>query len=344
MKAGGSRPREEPESMANAPPTLFPVFFNLADRRVAVVGGGAVAERKVGLLLGTGAAIVVVAPALTPWLRDAADAGSLEHVPAPFTPASLDGAWLVVAATDQGGVNQAVAAAARERRIPCNVVDDPVLSTIQVPAIIDRSPLVVAVSSGGSAPMLARRIRERLESLLDESTGDLARFVARYRSRIVRRFRDLDARRDFYDWMLDGPLPGLLAAGEDRRACLTLEAAMDGESAARIGSATILAAADGPVDLLTLRALRALNQADLVAHVPAVNPAILDKARRDAARIALKGQGLRSEPDASGDDGLAWLVRHVKSGKRATLLLGTAHDPQLLARRIVARGVPCTVL
>ena len=124
MKAGGSRPREEAQSMANAPPTLFPVFFNLADRRVAVVGGGAVAERKVSLLLGTGAAIVVVAPALTPWLRDAADAGSLEHVPAPFTPASLDGAWLVVAATDQGGVNQAVAAAARERRIPCNVVDD----------------------------------------------------------------------------------------------------------------------------------------------------------------------------------------------------------------------------
>ena len=323
---------------------LFPVFFNLAGRRVVVAGGGAVAERKVRLLLGAGAAIAVAAPALTPWLREAVDLGKLRHLPAAFSPACLDGAWLAVAATDHGPTNQAVAAAALARRIPCNVVDDPALSTIQVPAILDRSPLVVAISSGGCAPVLARRIRERLEALLDESSGDLARLAARYRSRIVSRFRDLDRRRDFYDWMLDGPLPSLLAAGHGRQACLALEAAMLADAPLRTGSATILAAADGPADMLTLRALRMLNQADLVAHVPAVNPAILDKARRDAARIELKGPGLQPDPAIAAGSGPDWLARQVRAGQRAVLLLGTAHDPKLLARRITACGVACTVL
>ncbi|WP_217278788.1 siroheme synthase [Achromobacter pestifer] len=323
---------------------LFPVFFNLAGRQVVVVGGGAVAERKIRLLLAAGAAIAVAAPALTSWLRAAADQGKIQHLPAAFSPACLDGAWLAVAATDHGDTNQAVAAAALARRIPCNVVDDPVLSTIQVPAILDRSPLVVAVSSGGCAPVLARRIRERLEALLDESTGDLARLAARYRSRIVSRFRDLDERRDFYDWMLDGPLPSLLAAGDGRQAGLALEAAMQADAPPRMGSATILAAADGPADLLTLRALRMLNQADLVAHVPAVNPAILDKARRDAARVELKGPGMQPEPAVAAGAGLEWLARQVRAGQRAVLLLGAAHDPKLLARRMAACGVACSVL
>ncbi|MGB3433073.1 NAD(P)-dependent oxidoreductase [Achromobacter sp.] len=330
--------------MDTASAMLFPVFYNLVGRRVIVVGGGAVAERKIRLLLGTGAAITVGAPALTSWLQQAADQGRIEHAPAAFAPACLDGAWLAVAATDRGDTNQAVAAAALRRRIPCNVVDDPVLSTIQVPAILDRSPLVVAISSGGCAPVLARRIRERLEAQVDESTGDLARLAARYRGRIVARFRDLDERRDFYDWMLDGPLPSLLAAGDGRQACLTLEAAMQAETQPRTGSATILAAADGPADLLTLRALRMLSQADLVAHVPAVNPAILDKARRDAARIALKGPGLQPDPAVAAGAGLDWLARQVQAGQRAVLLLDTAHDPKLLARRITACGVACAVL
>ena len=323
---------------------LFPVYFNLAGRRVVVVGGGAVAERKIRLLLRAGAAIAVAAPALTSWLHAAADQDQFQHMPEAFSPACLDGAWLAVAATDHGGTNQAVAAAAVARRIPCNVVDDPVLSTIQVPAILDRSPLVVAISSGGCAPVLARRIRERLEALLDESTGDLARLAARYRNRIAARFRNLDQRRDFYDWMLDGPLPSLLAAGDGRQAGLALEAAMQADTLPRTGSATILAAADGPADLLTLRALRLLNQADLVAHVPAVNPAILDKARRDATRIELKGPGLQPDATVATGTGLDWLARQVRAGQRTVLLLGTAHDPKLLVRRMLACGVACSVL
>jgi len=330
--------------MDTASAMLFPVYFNLAGRRVIVIGGGAVAERKIRLLLRTGAALTVAAPTLTTWLQQAAAQGKFQHTPAAFAPACLDGAWLAVAATDRGSINQAVAAAALRRRIPCNVVDDPVLSTIQVPAILDRSPLVVAISSGGCAPVLARRIRERLEALVDENMGDLARLAARYRSRIVARFRDLDERRDFYDWMLDGPLPSLLAAGDGRQACLALEGAMQAETQRRTGSATILAAADGPADLLTLRALRLLNQADLVAHVPAVNPAILDKARRDAARIELQGPGLQPDPAITAGAGLDWLARQVRAGRRAIVLLGTAHDPKLLARRITACGVACTVL
>ncbi|MFY0480006.1 precorrin-2 dehydrogenase/sirohydrochlorin ferrochelatase family protein [Achromobacter marplatensis] len=327
------------------PTKLFPVFFNLAGRRVAVIGGGSVAERKVRLLLGTEAVIVVVAPVLVSWLQAMAEEGVVRHVPARFTPAHLDGAWLVIAATDQAGVNRAVSGAAQQRKIPCNVVDDPALSSFQVPAIIDRSPLMVAVSSGGSAPVLARRIRERFESLLDDGVGNLLNFAACHRSRIAQRLRDLGARRRFYDWMMDGPLMGLLTAGKDTQAGCVLEAALkESPTGTPEGSATILSGADGAADLLTLRALRTLNQADLIIHAPQANPAILDKARRDATRVALDLQTGTGGPETAGEDWFAWLAREVRSGRRVTILPGSASSAQTLARRLLECGVACAVL
>ncbi|WP_312998438.1 bifunctional precorrin-2 dehydrogenase/sirohydrochlorin ferrochelatase, partial [Achromobacter animicus] len=176
---------------------LFPIFADLTDRLVLVVGGGAVAERKTLALLEACANVVVGAPELTPALAALAAEGRIRHLPGPFDPAWLQDVWLVVAATDDRAVNAAVSEAAKARRIFTNVVDDPELSSFQVPSIVDRSPVIVAISSSGVAPVLARRIRERIESLFDHTLGQLAGLAATYRKRIRASHPDLGARRRF---------------------------------------------------------------------------------------------------------------------------------------------------
>jgi uroporphyrin-III C-methyltransferase/precorrin-2 dehydrogenase/sirohydrochlorin ferrochelatase len=167
---------------------------------VLVVGGGEVAERKARLLCDAGARVLVVARALTPWLDgQAADsAGVITHLAADYADEQLDGVVLAVAATADRELNARVAAAARARNLLANVVDDAELSGFIVPAIVDRSPVMIAVSSGGTAPVLARLIRERLETTVDESIGPLAELLARWRARIRAAFPDLAARRRFY--------------------------------------------------------------------------------------------------------------------------------------------------
>mgnify|MGYP002040189523 FL=1 len=182
---------------------LFPIFADLKARLVLVVGGGAVAERKTLALLEASAEVVVGAPELTPALAALAAEGRIRHLAGRFDAAWLDDVWLVVAATDDRAANAAVSEAAGARRIFTNVVDDPDLSSFQVPSIVDRSPVIVAISSSGVAPVLARRIRERIESLFDHTLGQLAGLAATSRKRIRASHPDLGARRRFYDWLLD---------------------------------------------------------------------------------------------------------------------------------------------
>ncbi|MCF5919706.1 precorrin-2 dehydrogenase/sirohydrochlorin ferrochelatase family protein, partial [Xanthomonas perforans] len=163
---------------------LFPLFANLQGRAVLVIGGGEVATRKVLALLKAQAHIRLYAHALSPELAQLLQAGRFEQMTGEFDPAWIDTVWLVVAATDDVDLNQRVAAAAGARQRLVNVVDDAELSTYQVPAIVDRDPLVIAISSAGAAPMLARRLRERLERELHASVGTLAALFARHRERI----------------------------------------------------------------------------------------------------------------------------------------------------------------
>src|SRR5690606_28768369 len=161
-------------------------------------------------LLGTGARIVVGAPALAPALADLAQAGHLEHLAGGFTPVWLDQAWLAIAATDDPAVNRAVAEAGEARRVWVNVVDDAELARVHLPAGVERGPLQIAISSGGGAPMLARLVRERLEAQFDDSFGALAALLARHRSRLRARWPDTVARRGAFERLLAGPLQGLL--------------------------------------------------------------------------------------------------------------------------------------
>ena len=188
----------------------FPLFLDLRGRRVVIVGGGVIAERKFALLAASGADIRLIAPTLTAGLASARVRAQAEHRPAEFDPADLEGARLVIAATDDPDCNRRVAAAAEARGIWVNVVDDLELSSGILPAIVDRSPLVIAVSSEGTAPALARLVRERIEAALDESVGALAAFTARWRARIKTASPDLNARRRLYDWLLRGPVAAAL--------------------------------------------------------------------------------------------------------------------------------------
>ena len=191
----------------------FPLFLDLRDRRVVIVGGGVVAERKFALLAGSGADIRLVAPTVTAGLAVALAREKMQHLSGEFAPSQLESARLVIAATDDPACNRAIALAAEARGIIVNVVDDLELSSGILPAIIDRSPLVVAVSTEGTAPVLARLVRERIEAALDESLGELAAFLGSWRGRIKAALPQLSARRRLYDWLLRGPVAAALRAG-----------------------------------------------------------------------------------------------------------------------------------
>lgn len=266
---------------------LFPIFANLEDRLVLIIGGGDVAQRKIEALLKAGARVQVHArdfnPALSAWL----DQGRLQRLQGEFDCNWLDQVWLVVAATDDRAFNRELADEAGRRQRLVNVVDDAELSTFHVPAIVDRDPLQIAISSGGSAPMLARRLRERLETELDESLGKLASMFATHRESIRRQFPDLAQRRRWFDHVLDGPISVLLQQGQFDLATQMFSDAVARGAADIDGEGRIILVDAGHADpgLLTLKALRAMNVADLLVCDAGIDATVLDRARRDADRI-----------------------------------------------------------
>ena len=262
----------------------FPLFADLHGRRVLVVGGGAVAERKVRLLLEAGAQVLLVAPQVTDWL---ASNPAVEVRRERFSPEHFSGAVLVIAATDDPAVNAEVAATGRERNVLVNVVDVSELSSFIVPAIVDRSPLVIAISTGGVAPVLARLMRERLESLIDGSFGQLAALLERWRSRIKGGLPEVNARRRFYETVVRGQVAALVRSQDVQGAEQELERTLAGADAPRRGSVVLVGAGPGDAGLLTLNALRALQEADVILHDRLVSEEVLNLARRDADRICV---------------------------------------------------------
>lgn len=315
--------------MDAAPPPLFPLFADLRSRRVLVVGGGAVARRKLEPLLAAGARVVVGAPRLDADVAALWTEGRIEHLAGRFTPDWLDGAWLVVAATDDGEVNRAVAAAAEARRIWANVVDDLELSSYQSPARIERGPLQIAISSGGGAPMLARHLREKLETELDESVGALATLLLHERTRIRQRHPRLPERRRFFEKLLAGPVAERFRAGDAAGARAAFEAALGEVPPSRdIGSVALVGAGPGDPGLLTLRALRLLNQADVILHDRLVGPGVLALARRDAEFIEVGKQAANHHVSQDGIHAL--MLEHARAGRRVVRLKGG--DPFVFGR------------
>jgi len=324
----------------------YPLFADLSRRAVLVVGGGAVAARKTAALLAAGAQVTVGAPTLAPALAELARTGRIAHHAGEFEPHWLDYVWLVVAATDERALNARVAELAELRRVFVNVVDDAELSSFQVPAVVDRAPLVVAISSGGAAPMLARLVREQLETLLDHSLGPLAQLAARLRKRIRRRFPELGARRRFYTELLRGPVAESLRKGQGGQAAALAEQALRAPREKSAGSVVLVGAGPGDPGLLTLRGLRALNEADVILHDHLVSAEVLELARRDAEFIEVGKQA--GNHHVTQDEIHALLLEHARAGRRVARLKGG--DPFVFGRGgeelefLRAHGIPYEVV
>ena len=307
---------------------FLPIFMNLRGQQCLVVGGGEIAARKAALLQEAGAEISVVSPELSGNLKEQLANGSIHYRQGTFDSADLDGATLVIAATDDEAVNRQVSALARERHLPVNVVDNPDLCSFIVPSIIDRSPVQIAVSTGGSSPVLARLLRTRLEAAIPSAYGRLATLVEGFRDRVKARFTNVSARRNFWEGILQGKIAELVFAGKDEDARAALEKAVDSADESNAGEVYLIGGGPGDPDLLTFRALRLMQQADVIVHDRLISREVLDLTRRDAERIYVGKE--RDNHSVPQDQINQLLVDLAKQGKRVCRLKGG--DPFVFGR------------
>ena len=307
----------------------FPVFLDLKQRRCLLVGGGDVATRKGRLLAKAGAILRVVAPQISPELRDLVQQCQGEIHLREYQTTDVDDCGLAIAATDIDSLNQTISEDAKAKNIPVNVVDSPALCTYITPAIIDRSPLVIAISSGGESPVLARLIRAKLETLIPNSYGVLAQFASRWRERIKNRFADTDQRRRFWEKILQGPAAELVFNGQDAQADKLLSDAIQQDDASLTqGEVYLVGGGPGDPELLTLRALRLMQQADVVLYDRLVSDGVMELVRRDAERIYVGKR--RSEHIMEQENINQLLVDLAQQGKRVLRLKGG--DPFIFGR------------
>ncbi|POZ52676.1 siroheme synthase CysG [Methylovulum psychrotolerans] len=307
----------------------FPLFANLHNRPCLVVGAGHIAARKIDLLLRAGAQVTVVALAINAAIAQLASEKKLAVIEKAFSPDDVLGFMLVVSATDNADTNQAVAAAADAQHIFVNVVDSPALCSFILPAIIDRAPLMVAVSSGGAAPVLARLLRAKIESVVPPTYGRLAQLAEKFRGAVKQRISAPEQRRIFWENIFQGSVAEKVYAGNSLQAEQELlQTLADYENTATQGEVYLIGAGPGAADLLTFRALRLMQQADVVVYDHLVSPEVLDLARRDCEKIYVGKQ--RQNHSLPQDSINRLLADLAKSGKRVVRLKGG--DPFIFGR------------
>src|SRR5712671_4176652 len=313
----------------------LPVFLDLQTGPVLLVGAGYLARAKLRLLAAAGARIRWFA---TDGDRDvsglaAADAARIELAEGDPLAADLRGVIAILCA-GAGDIGVAMSARAKAVGLPVNVMDDLAHSTFIFPAVVDRGDVVVAVGTGGASPVVARRVRERIEAVLPARIGDLATFIGGFRKSIHARIPEFALRRRFWERVIDGPIGALVLAGRKAEAETALKHIADpsafagNEQGKAAGHVTLVGAGPGDPDLLTIKALRALQDADVVFYDELVSPEVLDRARRDAARVAV---GRRVGKPGIGQDAInKLLIEAAKSGQRAVRLKGG--DPFVFGR------------
>jgi uroporphyrin-III C-methyltransferase/precorrin-2 dehydrogenase/sirohydrochlorin ferrochelatase len=308
----------------------LPIFLDLRGRKGLLVGGGETAARKAALMLNAGAWVHVVSPTpLADAFRELAGGDRLVHIECAFQESHLDGADVVFAASDEDALNQAVHDASRARHVPVNVVDKPAVCSFIMPSIIDRSPVVVAVSSGGEAPVLSRLLRARLETLIPAAYGRLAALAGRFKKAVRGKFETTEQRRKFWERALLSPVSEMVFSGREQEAEASLQAMLDATGTAPdSGEVYLVGAGPGNPDLLTFRALRLMQQADVVVYDRLVSPPILDMCRRDADRFYVGKE--RDNHAVPQDEINMVLVRLAKEGKRVLRLKGG--DPFIFGR------------
>lgn len=308
----------------------LPIFIQIKNRACLVVGGGSIAARKVALLRKAQADVTVVSPELCEELQQLCDEKQIQHIAREFKESDLETCVAVIAATDQRQVNESVSVLAQSLRIPVNVVDNPDLCSFIMPSIIDRSPVVIAVSTGGSSPVLARLIRTKLEGNIPAAYGRLAALVENFRDKVKAAFPNVESRRHFWEGILEGSVADLVFSGHESEARAVLDKAIDegSDSPELPGEVFLVGAGPGDPDLLTFRALRLMQQADVVVYDRLVSPAIMEMVRRDAEIVYVGKE--RDKHTMRQENINQLLVRLAKEGKRVLRLKGG--DPFIFGR------------
>lgn len=300
----------------------LPIFYQIIDQPCVVVGGGGIAARKADLLKKAGANVAVIAPELGDEMSRFAADGHIDWFERKYQDGDLAHAVLVIAATGDRAVNEQVADEARTLNIPCNVVDNPDLCSFIMPSIINRDPVQIAVSTGGASPVLARLIRTNLESCTPSAYGKLARLVEHYRDAVKQAFPRVEERRKFWESILEGPVSEHVFAGrnDDARELLVKLIEEANADPQYTGEVYLVGAGPGDPDLLTFRALRLMQKADVIVYDRLVSEPIMDLVRRDAERIyAGKERTNHAIPQENINQ---LLVRLAKEGKRVLRLKG----------------------
>jgi uroporphyrin-III C-methyltransferase/precorrin-2 dehydrogenase/sirohydrochlorin ferrochelatase len=347
----------------------LPLFVQLENRHCLVIGGGSVAERKTRELVASGALVTVISPTVTIELERLSNSGTITLEREPFSDSHLHGShveggatgegqlhadrrtppWLILAATADRELNQRVAKLAERHRILCNVVDNPDLCTFIMPAVVERGPVTIAISTGGQSPVLARWLKGLIESVLPSRLGALATLAGRWRQRAADVIPDLDQRRRFWEQLLAGPMPDHCYTGRDQQAEAFIEQALatwHDDDANTAGEAYIVGAGPGSADLITLRGKQLLSQAEVVLYDRLVGVEVLSFARRDAELISVGKQV--GQPSITQEQINRLLVQLVSRGKRVCRLKGG--DPMIFGRggeeleALAAAGLPFQVV
>ena len=326
---------------------LLPIFLNIKRKKCVVVGGGEVAFRKASLLLRAGADLNIVAPVLSDELHKLCLDRDCTITIREFEEADINNAILVVAATEDLKINERVSVIASKLNIPVNVVDQPHLCSFIMPSIVDRSPIVVAISSGGSSPILTRKLKELNESMIPGRIDKLAELLGSFRGRVKNEIDDFSERIRFWENVLDSEIPELVYNGQDDEARSALDNWLANPQNDRVdGEVYLVGAGPGDPDLLTLRALRLMHKADVVLYDRLVSPEILLKLRPDAQKVYV---GKRSADHAVPQETInQMLIRLAKEGNRVLRLKGG--DPFIFGRggeeleSLAAAGIPFQVV
>ena len=308
---------------------FLPLFLNLREQDCIIVGGGVVALRKAILLIRAKANLILVSPQFVSQLQDFAKEGKCKLVQEEFTAEQLEGARIVIAATDNEKVNIRVANSANKKQIPVNVVDQPKLCSFIMPSIVDRSPVIVAISSSGRSPILTRKIKELNESLISNREGQLAELLGTYRGKVREKFPGFTERLKFWESLLESELSELVYSGNENVASKLIEDRLQQPDQAKAsGEVYLVGAGPGDPDLLTLRALRLMHKADVVLYDRLVSEEIMSKLRPDAEKIHV-GKASANHP-VKQETINEMLVRLARSGNRVLRLKGG--DPFIFGR------------
>ena len=330
---------------------LLPIFLNIRDRKCVIVGGGSVALRKANLLSRAQARVTVIATSICEELEALCRDSNGTTVYEPFTPAQLEGAALVIAATDDGATNLAVSAAAKSLNIPVNVVDEAELCSFMMPSIVDKAPVLVAISSSGTAPVLTSKLKEMIEIVIPGRIDALANLMGSYRARVKDQLANPDQRLQFWQDLLESEVPELVYTGNEDAAIEVIEQQLldrlqAAKTGTKMGEVYLVGAGPGDPDLLTLRALRLMYKADVVLYDRLVSDEIMQKLRPDAEKIYMGKEQAKSSVEQETINEM--LVRLAQEGKRVLRLKGG--DPFIFGRggeeleTLAAAGVPFQVV